>query len=240
MEGVFMIRKRLFLIMGNFNMIAGNGERAKAFYKAAIDRKSKSALAYLNYAVLLMQEGDENLLKAKELLQKGLSLKRKKPITEKNLLMSLGTCLWLLGDLSSAIEKFEYMRLKYTYVNAGLLTTLGYVYLLNGEFDKAEEITRKALEDDPSFASAWDNMGQLHYRRGDYAEAKEAFEKAVGFKELPDSLYFLGVIAERNGGKAEAAEWLKRAEKAEISAFNTVTREQIEEKLKELGSDELE
>jgi tetratricopeptide (TPR) repeat protein len=234
-----MLRKRLFLIMGNLNMVSGNADKAKSFYKSAIDLRSRHALAYLNYSVLLMQEGDNKT--AKDLLERGLVYNRRRifkrksrTITEKNLLLSLGTCLWLLGDFAGAIERLETLRTKYAYVNAGVLTTLGYVYLLNGDIDLAEETTQLALKDDPSFASAWDNLGQISMARGSYDSAKEAFLKAVETRELPDSLYFLGVLAMDAGNAGEARDWFLRASKSNISAFNTVTRGQIEEKLNEL------
>ena len=235
-ERGYLVRGKLLLIMGNMNMVAGNTEKAKKFYKAAIKKRVKSALAYLNYSVLLMQEGEN--AEAKIHLETGLSLKRKKPLTDKNLLSSLGTCQWLLGNLDESVKTFETLKRKYTYINAGVLTTLGFVYLLKGELDKAESTTLEALRDDSSYASAWDNMGQINFARGLFDDARENFLKAVEYKELPDSLYYLGVLSEVEKNAEEARGWYERALNANISGLNTITRAQIEGKLAKLAKNE--
>ena len=110
-----------------------------------------------------------------------------------------------------------------------------------GEFDKAEEYTKTALADNAESAPAWDNMGQIAFARGDMEKAEENFQKALSFRAtMVDSLFYMGVIRERQGRRDEALEYYKKAEKCNISALNTVTRDQVEAKIKALESDKNE
>jgi tetratricopeptide (TPR) repeat protein len=135
--------------------------------------------------------------------------------------------------VDGAIETLEKMRRTYDYVNATVLATLGFMYFIKGDIEKAEELTQKALEDNPSSHSAWDNLGQIRYKQRKIDEAKEAFAKAVSFKgNLPDSLYYLGLIAREEGDENAAADYFKQALECDITPLNTVTREQVEEAAK--------
>jgi tetratricopeptide (TPR) repeat protein len=137
--------------------------------------------------------------------------------------------------VDGAIEILERMRSTYDYVNATVLATLGYMYFLKDDLEKAEEFTQKALADSDASHSAWDNLGQIRYRQGERAQAREAFEKAVSFKgDLPDSLYYLGLIARDEGETEKARDYFNRALECEITPLNTVTREQVEAAGKEL------
>jgi Tfp pilus assembly protein PilF len=122
------------------------------------------------------------------------------------------------------------MRKTYDYVNATVMATLGYMYFVKDDIEKAEDLTNKALEDNQSSHSAWDNLGQIRFKQGKYDEAKEAFVKAISFKgNLPDSLYYLGLIAREEGDGNAAADYFKQALECDITPLNTVTREQVEE-----------
>jgi tetratricopeptide (TPR) repeat protein len=52
------------------------------------------------------------------------------------------------------------------------------------EYDLAEKLTLKALAEDPNYATAYNQLGYLYSRRGDYAKALEATGKYV--KLLPN------------------------------------------------------
>jgi tetratricopeptide (TPR) repeat protein len=124
----------------------------------------------------------------------------------------------------------------YEYVNAHVLSTLGYMLLVKGDLEGAEEYTRKSLEEDPSLSSAWDNLGQIAFKRGDKTQAKEHFLKALEYKpNLPDSLYYLALILEEEGDFIQALRRLETAKESKITALNTVTREQVEGLIEKIG-----
>ncbi len=60
----------------------------------------------------------------------------------------------------------------------------GYWLYKQDQYDFAERLTQKALAEDPNYATAYNQMGYLYSRRGDYAKALEATGKYVQL--LPD------------------------------------------------------
>ena len=216
----------------NLNYVKGDREKARPVLHKCIDRNTQNPIVYLNYANLLMRE--ENGQEALSLLHKAQTLNPPMWV-DKNIRLSIGTCHWVLGALDEAIATLEQMRADYEYINETALTTLGYMYLLNKDYEKAHECTDKAIEDTPEYASAWDNKGQIFYAQNDFAQAEESFTKALAYNPtLVDSLYFMGVLRETAGDCEAAADYFRRAAEAPISALNTVTKAQILEKMEDM------
>jgi len=212
-------------VWANINYARGN-KNARKWLKKAIDLKTKSPVAHLNYAILLARDGDGG--NAYAVLEKALALKPK-IITEKNIRLTMGISRWVMRDIDGAVKILEDMRERYEYVNAHVLTSLSYMYFLRNDMDNALILTEKAIEDSPDYAAAWDNLGQIKYAANDTAAAKDAFLKALEFKaELADSNFYLGVIAEAENDNERALEYYEKALTCNITALNTITREQIE------------
>ena len=223
---ISIFRVAIFSIYANFLYITGKEARAKEYLKRAIDKKSKNVATYLNYAIVLVREGKAKesitYLKMAEKINKNL-------MNEKNITLTMASSYWVSGDIDTAISLLEEMRQKYDYVNAHVLTTLGYMYLLKGSLDEALACTNKSIEEAPQSAAAWDNLGQIRFLQDNLTEAKTAFQKAISYKNsLPDSLYFLGKIAITEGDRETAETYFAKALECEITSLNTVTREQIE------------
>jgi tetratricopeptide (TPR) repeat protein len=56
---------------------------------------------------------------------------------------------------------------------------IGYWLYKQDEYDLAEKLTRRALSEDPNYATAYNQMAYLYSRRGDYPKALEAAGKYV-------------------------------------------------------------
>ena len=224
-----LFRVAILSMYANVAYISGKEDAARKYLKMAIDKKTKNSATYLNYAIVLVREG-----KAKESIEYLEIAEKinKNPINEKNIKLTMASSYWVSGDIDKAIEILETMRKKYDYVNAHVLTTLGYMYLLKENLDEALSCTNKAIEDAPQSGAAWDNLGQIYYMQENFEEAKTSFEKAVSYKStLPDSLYYLGKIALNEENQESAKNYFAKALDCEITSLNTVTREQIEAEL---------
>lgn len=218
--------------IGNAN--SGKLDKANKIFKKLIERNTKNATCYAFYGnMLLMENKPEDAI---PILEKGLTLKYD-AIIHKNLVLALSSSYWAKGDIKKSISLLEDLKAKYEYVNYSVLTTLGYLYLLEDDMDNALINTQKALVDNENSPSALDNMGQIFYKKGDNEKARDYFEKAVYQKEnLVDSIYFLGVIALEEDSKDSAIQAKKYFEKAlncNFSIMNTVTEEMVREKLEE-------
>ncbi|MDR1538710.1 MAG: tetratricopeptide repeat protein [Clostridiales bacterium] len=217
-------------VAGNYLYATGSAERAVPILKKAIDKNTPSPAAHVNYAIYLVRGG-----KGEDALYYLDKASKLKPdiMTQKNIELTKASCFWTIGKVDDAVNILEAMREKFEYVNAHVLTTLGYMHFLQGNLEKAEDITRQAIEDSPETGSAWDNLGQISFKRGDFESAKAHFEKAVEYKaDLPDSHYYLGLLAERENSLFEARDCYLRASSCNISALNTVTRQQIDDRLR--------
>ena len=78
------------------------------------------------------------------------------------------------------------------------------ILLLAGRYDQSIEQTRKALELDPNFWWAYQNLGLAYERKKQYPEAIAALEKARQGDVNPSSLGYLGYVYAAAGKKAEA------------------------------------
>ncbi|WP_373354271.1 tetratricopeptide repeat protein [Pseudoroseicyclus sp. CXY001] len=58
------------------------------------------------------------------------------------------------------------------------LSAMGSANLRLGRLNQAEEILRRAVEEDATFPPAWNNLGVILMERGEVAEAAEAFRRA--------------------------------------------------------------
>ena len=217
----------LYVIRGSLNFVKGDLAKARELYVKAIKHKTKKSVVYLNYAIMLLKEG--NWQEALSMLQTGASFKHK-VLVDKNIFVSIASAYWIGGEIDKALETMHEMKSKYDYLNTNAMTTFGYLYLLKGDFENAMSYTQQSLDDSPT-AAAYDNAGQIHLRQNKIEEAKEAFEKAISLQpDIPDSLYFLGIIAETENSQELAAKYFKLAHYGKITRLNTVTREQVDEK----------
>ena len=97
----------------------------------------------------------------------------------------------------------------------GALNDLGYLWAdQNKHLERAERMTRKAVEVEPDNKAYHDSLGWALYRRGKFAEAATELEKAVD-TEKPDGVVFdhLGDTYQKLGRHEKALEkWRKAVE----------------------------
>ena len=237
----------IYSFLGNGYLVRYNRERAIYCFEKALQSGTKNILAIYNYGLILLQDG--NFEKALQLFLKAQNLNDEKAgkksfsptgfnrtaLLEKNIPLAIASSYWRLDNMDKAISTLEDLRKKYDYVSPNTLTTLGYFYILIKDYEKAKEITMLAINDDENFYAAWDNMGQIYLEQDDLQKAKENFLKALEINpKSVDSLYHLGLIEEKEGNKAKALEYLKNALDCNITSLNTITKDAIENKIKDL------
>lgn len=217
-------------MLGTYYLYRGQRERAYQFLEKAVNKNTENVNALFHWAIKLLEEG--NGKDALVYLEKARKLNTM-VMMNKNILLAMGSCYWVMGEIDQAIETLNSLMEKYEYVNPSVLTTIGYLYFLKGDNEKAEELTQKALKDNSEHSAAWDNMGQIYYSKGDNEKAKEYFTKALEFKStMVDSLFYMGKIAENENNNELAKEYFEKASKCNVTALNTVKKEEIEEMLK--------
>lgn len=63
-------------------------------------------------------------------------------------------------------------------LNVDTLSALGSANLKLGRLGQAEELLRRAVDEDPTYAAAWNNLGVILMERGKTAEAAQVFRRA--------------------------------------------------------------
>ncbi len=228
---IFIFKCEIDAIFANYNYALGKVDIAEKLFIKSINNSTKNAIAYLNYAVILSHKGKG--LEAIKLLEKAEKLKSS-PLTLKNILQTKATCYWISGDVDTGISILHNLINNYEYANPNTLTTLGYLYILKEDYNNAIKYTKEALKDDENYLLAYDNLGQIEYRRNSFDEAEKYFIKVIEKYNYPDSLYFLGLIQLSKGDKEKARIYLEKASHCNITNLNTVTLNMIEEQLKNL------
>lgn len=112
------------------------------------------------------------------------------------------------GDLDKAAETFE--RWIDLYPNNGPISTLGIVYALQGQYEKAIEITNRALAFGPSYGS-YANLASYQLALQHFDEAQKVLDQAQGKKmdglQVRATLYALAFLRANSAAMAEQQKW---------------------------------
>ena len=88
----------------------------------------------------------------------------------------------------------------------------GYNAFLNDDYDKAIKYNQKAIEINPDFAIAYNNMGIAYARKENYNKAIEYFKKAIEINpDDAEAYYNMGLIYADKGNYDKAIEYYKKA-----------------------------
>lgn len=213
----------------------GNPEAAEIEYQKLYEGGYISAAYLLPYSVLLLRRGgEENYLKVKEILKKAEKAPDLDDTHRKQLLMNYAVAQYKLGEMEKAIQLLERVHQKGP--NGLIYGALGFLYIQAGNTEKALAYNQEALEYDDEDPVTLDNLGQTYYRLlNDKETARGYFEKALDIKENQiDTLYFLSRYDLEEGKKEDAMEKLEKAAAGRFSPLNYVTRDQIEQELRQL------
>lgn len=215
--------------------IAGARAAYEAMYKEGILKPSY----ILPYSVLLLREGGEqNYQQVKNMLAKIQKSPELAPDSRSQLLMNYAIADWRLGNHEKALKLLESAHHERP---CGIIyQTLGYLYVEQGDAEKALSYNTEAVEYDDEDSVTLDNLGQLHYRLlDDKDKAKEYFDLAHEKKPGQiDTLWFLSRYDLEAGDTAAAIDKLETALEGRFSPLNHVSRDQVEEEIKRLKRDD--
>jgi len=207
----------------------GQTKEARALYEELYQQGEVSASYMLPYAVLLLRSGEEGAFeKVKQIMVKAQKAPDMNPERKQQLLMNYAVASWKTGDLDKGVRLLEASHRE---TPCGLTyQSLGFLYIEQGDAEKALAYNLEALEYDDEDPVILDNLGQTHYRLlKDKEKARGYFEKAHRIKPSQiDTLYFLSRYDLEAGKKEEALERLEEALEGRFSPLNYVTREMAE------------
>lgn len=229
---LYVKRVLLYTLMGSRNYSLGKTEQALKWLKRAHETKKSSARPSVSYAYILLKSGDS--VKSEEILQKLLKdnpSNQDTPYIKSNLAL----VLWKKGELDAAIGMLE--DLMKTYKTTTVYGSLGYLYILKGDLEKALQFNLEAKDYNSVDKVILDNLGQNYYLLGSYDKAKEIYEPLItqtpGF---PEPYYNYALVLEKLGEPESAFEMAKKALNYKFTYLSSISRDEVESKIQQLSS----
>ena len=91
--------------------------------------------------------------------------------------LEVGHRLMEAGEFELALKAY-YLAASQQGINADVLSAIGSANLQLGRLGQAEKVLRRALEEDPTFVPAINNLGVVLMEAGQFGEARVMFQKA--------------------------------------------------------------
>jgi superkiller protein 3 len=196
----------------------GKIEEAIACYKKAIELDPKFAVAHTNLGIALHAQG--KLDEATACYKKAIELDP----NDAGLHYNLGVFLRDQKKLDEAIaclRKAIGLDPKYALATTNLSSALqakGLQLVENPDPKlrdpkRAVEFAKEAVELTPNSLMAWDNLGRIKYRAGQWKESVEAFEKCIELSKSGQGYvsFFLAMAHWKLGNKVAARKWYDQA-----------------------------
>ncbi len=226
------------------------GKDAINFYEKAYKLNATNPTILMAYSLSLLSKKEYK--KAIEVSEKGLDESYYFAVS-KTLMVYKGLALFKLGEIDEAIniyldvlKKFGKENQQYfqddletpsktmiaenPYFNTADLSTLGYFYIIKGDYERARFFSIIALKKDSKFAAAFDNLGRIAYLKGESEKAIKDFNEALSInKNLVDSLFYLSKIYFEKGDMEKSKEYFNKINKTKLNGLSMLESEEIEE-----------
>ena len=137
------------------------------------------------------------------------------------------------GREDEALE--ELLEIFPTYKNSTMYGSIGYLYILKGDMEKALEFNKEAYEYNSDDAVILDNMVQLYNILGDGETAFSFAEKLMAKNPAFIEAYYNAALAAKGVGKTDLAkEYLEKTENLKTTFLSNVSHEDIKKLSEEL------
>lgn len=188
------------------------------------EKRGMSINQKISYAYYLMREG--RVERAEAVLNAILAFPQK-PEVKYTAKSNHAILMLKTGRIQEALEELE--EIFPNYRNSTIYGSLGYLYILSGDLEKAKSFNQEAYEYNKENAVILDNLVQLYNKLSDYETAYhyacELMEKKPGFIEA----YYNTAVAEKALGKLEEAkEHLTYALTIRTTFISSISHEDVQ------------
>lgn len=222
-----------------------NEKKSAPFFELAVRLGSQNTNILTGYGLILLRR-----FQPKE----ALAIFEKAKATTKQFMYlrsirtNIALCYWKLGQLEEALKIYEDLfyypdlapieDFSLENLDEGIqknhnffaqdFVTLGYLYLIHGEHNKALYFTKVGLTKSPNYGPAYDNLGQLDYIEGRLDCAIEHFKKGIeNHPGMVDSLYYLTKIYLEENDIHQAKTYFDQIDTKRISGLSTITHDDL-------------
>ncbi|HEX2944508.1 MAG TPA: tetratricopeptide repeat protein [Clostridia bacterium] len=226
----WLSRPIIYSMKGSKAYSQGMTDEAVKWFGKAFATKKASVRTSVSYAYILLKSGE--LEKADDTMKQILKNNQNSPdLPYIKSIMAL--VLWKKGKVDKAVEMLE--EVIQVYKTTSVYGSLGYLLILKGDLEKALQFNLEAYSYNSSDKIIQDNLGQNYYLLGMYDKANEIYkpliEKAPRF---PEPYYSYSLLLLATGHRDEALDYMKKALDYKFTFLSTISREEIEAKIKEV------
>ncbi|MBE7037003.1 MAG: hypothetical protein E7403_06895 [Ruminococcaceae bacterium] len=207
----------------------GNGDINGAFrWFERGEKRGMNTSQKITYAYYLMREG--RVERSEALLNSVLAFREKDPKIRFTAKSNHAVLMLKTGRLEEALEEFE--EIFEVYKTTTVYGSLGYIYILKGDMEKAEAFNLEAYDYNKDDKVILDNLVQLYNKLEKFEEAYkyacELMEKKPTFIEA----YYNAAVAEIGVGKTEEAkEHLEHALTVRTCFISAIHHEDVQKLL---------
>lgn len=200
-------------------------DKARPYYEKALELGTTNPKPIAAYGVVMLREG--NYERAITLFDRALDLPKMDASTRTKIRINRSLAYYHIGRMDKAIAAMEDIHAKGP--NSRVYQTLGYLYVLDGQLEKALAYNREALEYDEEDTVVMDNLGQNLLLLGEWEEARTVLEKAHGLRGAQsDILYHLALLEQHDGNNEKALSYAREALECPMDSLNDASPEKIQ------------
>ena len=172
-------------LLGNLMREQSSPDKARAYYRRAIEFKPDFIDAYNNLGLSLLDEGQSDA--AQQIFEQAVEAASASGTTASlsAIYCNLGICMVTRSDISAALKYFK-LALALGSDSAVLLSNLGLAYYQIFMLEEAESLFRQALQRDPECNEAKLNLGILLLLQGKFEEGWPLYEQRWHLVKLHD------------------------------------------------------
>lgn len=223
---IFFSRASILMFLGSY-IYRQNAEAGLKVMTIAYNTHKLNPSFQLIYAYLVLRSG--NLDEAETIMNKATVIGKHALRDEEFKAVAFNKALitWKRGNLSQAIVELEELQAS-GYSTPAFYGSLGSFYILNKEFDKALELSKKAVEANSTDLVSLDNMGEAYIGLGMYDEALEIYKSLIPKKpSFMEAYYNYAVILEKKGILDKAKYNYETALTYDEKFLSTITHDEI-------------
>ncbi|GAB6167884.1 hypothetical protein JCM1393_03440 [Clostridium carnis] len=195
---LYQSKSSIYAFKGNLSFEKKEYAAALSYYSKACLNVNVDSAIKLKYAYILLYCGK---LKACDEILKTISFENLELNLKNSYIITEALYLWKTGDLKSAIEKCKNIDIEFK--NTLIYETLGYLFILNGNYSEALEYNKTAYDYNSSSLVIADNLAQCYYFLENYEKAQGIYENILinnpTKPTFSEPYYYYGLILKSKG-----------------------------------------
>jgi len=219
---------QIYAIKANSAYQKGNIQETLNWLEKAYKTGSAKLSLITTYGYVLLKYG--KLEEAIKIFDEQLSSSKLTKIERYKIKSNSALVLWKKGQLDEAISLYEEMLPHYK--NTNVYGSLGYMYNLKEDLEKALKFNLEAYDYNNTGGVILDNLGQTYFLMGDLENAADIFKQLMDLNpKFPEAFYDYALVYEKMGDKEKCIEKLRNALLYKPNYLSAITTEDIENKL---------